>query len=118
MGDGDRVVDGGPALVACSVVPESGTDGIYEVRIEIAADEVARFSVAGRVSRASGASLRVAFSTEQFSLQASNCTAAVRAVVPGALWLQNLRCPDMRDETFPGVSCTGAGGFLFESCSL
>jgi hypothetical protein len=124
-GGGDRLEDGGDGIVECTV-EEGSAAGTYNVSYRISVGEIGSYSASGIVTvtpgQANGATagtgmLNVDFSTTQFSLGQRNCSATVKQVIPGAIWINNLSCPDLEDPSSPSISCVGTGGWIAENCS-
>jgi hypothetical protein len=120
-GVGDRVKDGGENLVECDVRPAAGSTTNYTVSVRFSGGEIGNFVANGTLTdgAAAGAAgtVNVAFNTGQFSLTQSQCTVEVDTLAPGAIWLRNLRCDNLKDLSSPGIICDGQGGLIFENCS-
>lgn len=111
---GERIEDGGENVVECSVRPAG--DGMdYDVQLRFTGGEIGNFSVRGTLG-VTGGELELDFNTSQFGLTQADCMATVTAVTSGAIWLTDLRCPNLRDPVTPGTQCDGQGGLIFENC--
>jgi hypothetical protein len=118
-GKGERIVDSGGNTVTCSVRAAADAPGSYEVdlTVQTQADEIGYFNVSGVVSE-TASDLEVHLQTDGFQLeQEEGCTATIDTAIPGAIWLRDLLCPQLRDERTIGNTCTGRGALIFENCS-
>jgi len=118
-GEGERIVDSGGNAVSCSVRAAAGAPGSYEVDLTIQTQDtvVGYFRAIGVVSE-TASDLEVRLQTNTFRLQQEEgCTATVDTAIPGAVWLRDLRCPQLVDERTIGNVCSGTGALIFENCS-
>jgi hypothetical protein len=113
---GDRIVDSGSDIVICSVSAASGAEGSFRVSMRLSTGEIGNLSGDGVLSKASGGSFDLNFTTESFSLEQEACVATVETVKAGAIWIRSLSCPNLRDESSPGIACVGNGGIILENC--
>lgn len=119
-GVGDRVKDGADSLVECDVRPAGGSTTTYNVSLRFQGGDVGNFVASGVLTKgAAGAvgTVEVRFNTAQFNLAQSQCTAEIDTLSPGAIWLRNLHCDGLKDQSSPGITCDGQGGLIFENCS-
>jgi hypothetical protein len=126
-GNGPRASDGADDLVECTVKQKaSGAD--YDVYLRFQGGEVGNFVAqgvltapqpvaAGQDSVDTDGTVDITFNTSQFALADRSCTAKVHTLVPGAIWLQSLKCDALKDPSSPSISCQGTGGVIFENCS-
>lgn len=114
-GNGERIVDGDD-LVSCQVSPAASGGGAFDVNFDFATDVITSFSASGRLD-AAGGEIDINLVTPGFALEQDSCTATVKTILPGAVWIQSLNCPDLVDPRSPGIRCTGVGGLIFENCS-
>jgi hypothetical protein len=120
-GGGDRLEDGDGSIVECSVT-DGNVAGTYNVTYRISVGEIGSYSASGIVTQTPGGpggtgTLNVDFATTQFKLGQKGCTATVKQVLRGAIWITNLSCPELEDPSSPSISCVGTGGFIAENCS-
>lgn len=113
-GAGERIVDGGDNLVGCVVSQAEGD--AFDVSLDFASDVVTSFSASGRLD-SSGGEIDINLVTPGFGLEQDSCTATVQTILPGAVWIQSLSCPNLLDPRSPGIRCSGTGGLIFENCS-
>lgn len=119
-GQGPRLVDGDDGRVECNVSNGSAA-GEFNVTVTLSSGEIGSLLLRGAVTLAGDAqgtgTFRVDFTTTQFSLTQTGCTATVEEALPGAVWVSNLTCPDLGDPSSPSIACVGTGGFIAENCS-
>lgn len=117
-GEGERIVDRGATAVTCTVRAAADAPGSYQLALSIQTQdtEIGYFSVNGVVSD-TATDLDVRLQTTTFQLEQEGCTATIDTVIPGAVWLRDLRCPQLVDERTTGVACSGNGALIFENCS-
>ena len=113
---GDRIVDSGPDEVLCSVSPAPGAAGSFRVFMSLTSGEIGNLSGSGTLSKESGGQLDLNFTTTSFNLAQEGCVATVETIKAGAVWIRTLNCPNLRDESSPGIACVGNGGFILENC--
>jgi len=122
-GAGERVKDGGDNIVECDVRPASGGTSNYNVSLKFQGGEVGNFIASGAVPAPASAdasstgTLDVVFNTGQFGLHQDRCTADIKKLLPGAIWIRSLHCDNLHDPSSPGIACDGQGGVIFENCS-
>jgi hypothetical protein len=120
-GVGDRVKDGGENLVECDVRNVAGSTTDYNVSLTFQSGEIGNFVARGVLTDpAAGGmpgTLNVNFTTGQFSLAQTQCSATAKTLVPGALWLTSLHCDALKDPSSPSIACDGTGALIFENCS-
>jgi hypothetical protein len=116
-GVGERVKDGGDNIIECDVRPATGSTTNYNVSVRFSVGEIGNFVASGVVAEAAGGTLDVDMVTGSFSLSQNGCTATVETAVAGAVWINRLSCPDLRDPSSPGIICDGQGGMIFENCN-
>jgi hypothetical protein len=120
-GVGDRVTDSGGDLVDCSITP-SAAEGSYNVSLSYSnpANQVGNLSVSGALSNMATGNVTISFTSTAFSLSnpvTQPCTARVKVLDPnGAIWIDQLSCPNLVEASSPGISCVGSGGLIFENC--
>jgi hypothetical protein len=116
-GAGDRIVDVESNVVACSVARGPDSDDPYPLTLFLSSGDIGAFQATGLATTRGSAALQVALTTASVSLQQNDCTATTKVLDPdGAVWLQSLSCPVMRDAASPAVSCALTGGVIFENC--
>jgi hypothetical protein len=113
---GDRIVDSASAEVRCSVSAAPGAEGSFRVNMRLSTGEIGDLSGEGVLSKAAGGSFDLNFTTESFSLEQDGCVATVETVKAGAIWIRSLNCPNLRDDSSPGIACVGNGGIILENC--
>lgn len=114
-GAGARLVDGDGGYVSC-VVRETAA-GQYNVSLDVSGGDFGTLTVTG-VATGTDTTLDVFITTTTaISLEQRGCTATLRQGVAGAIWLQNLSCPDLGDPSSPSLRCVGTGGLIAENCS-
>lgn len=120
----DRIRDEGDDLVSCSL-QGAGAAGSYNVAMTFSnlARGVGNLEISGSsLVQGQMAAITLRFRTSAFELSTSapmaqECMARVKTLNPdGAIWLDNLSCPNLRDQSSPGISCVGSGGLIFENC--
>jgi hypothetical protein len=111
----DRIVDTGDYVIDCSVTPSASAAGSFDVNLNLSGGRIGVFNANGVLSPAGG-ELDVSLQTTAFTLEQDGCTAMVDTVIPGAVWIRALACPQMVEERTPGNSCSGNGGLIFENC--
>lgn len=124
-GMGTRLKDGSGTdnLVECDVRPASGSTTNYNVSLRFQGGEVGNFVASGvlpappSADMSSTGSVDISFNTAQFNLAQSRCTAEIKTLVAGAIWIRNLHCDNLRDSSSPGIACDGLGGVIFENCA-
>ena len=116
-GVGERAKDGGDNIIECDVRPQTGSTTNFNLGVRFSVGEIGNFVASGVVAKDTGGSLDINLVTSQFRLEQNDCTATVEQVVPGAVWIDRLSCPDLRDPSSPGIICDGLGGFIFENCA-
>jgi hypothetical protein len=122
-GVGGRLKDGSDNLVECDVRLASGSTTNYNVSVRFSGGDVGNFVATGVVpappsrDTTSTGKLDLAFNTAQFALDQDGCTVDIKTLVPGAIWIRNLHCDNLRDPSSPGIACDGLGGVIFENCS-
>jgi hypothetical protein len=115
-GTGARFVDGSDGYVTCTVQP-GGADGQFNLSMTLSAGDFGNLTVSGTASGGQ-ATVDVAFTTtSSIDLAQDGCTATVKEALAGAIWLQNLSCPTLKDDSSPGIACTGTGGLIAENCA-
>jgi len=117
---GDRIVDGPTDSVQCRITQVPGSNESFELDLQVSSGEVGLFRATGVVTPTIfGSSLDVELTTTSSSLQQDGCVATAKVVNSlGAVWLQALSCPALRDPSSPGVVCAGSGGVIFENCDI
>jgi len=123
-GAGDRVKDGGDNIVECDVrlVRGSTTDYNVSLKFQGGVVGVGNFIASGTVpapatpDTTSTGNMDVVFTTGQFALQQDRCSVAIKRLLPGAIWVSNLHCDNLRDPSSPNIACDGLGGVIFENC--
>ena len=112
---GVRLVDGGEDQITCSVT--SLGDGSFDVDLRLSSGAIANFSASGTLvkdeARSMSVSIAIGGSGGAFSQR--DCMATARYLAGGAVWIDNVSCPDMRQMSSPG-SCAGTGALIFENC--
>ena len=116
-GAGARFIDGeGDGFVSCTVEQGSAA-GQFDLNLSLSAGDFGNLSVVGTAT-GEQATVDVNFTTTSFvSLSQDDCTATVEEALAGAIWLKNLSCPGLVDDSSPGISCTGTGGLIAENCA-
>jgi hypothetical protein len=113
---GARLVDGGQVLVTCQVYP-ADANGAFDINADVSTGEVGNFSISGRVTKGTPATVNVDLSGTGFRLGQDGCTANVEVLSAGAVWLKSLSCPTLKDQSSPSILCVGNGGVILENCS-
>jgi len=115
-GVGKRQQNSGDSLVECSVTPSSGSSTEFNVNLRVSSSGVGDFFARGTLTKANGGELQISVDGSELSLQQLDCTAQTPEVlIPGALWIKRLHCPDVGDVSLDTV-CDVRGGLLFEHC--
>jgi hypothetical protein len=114
-GRGARIKDGGDHRVECSVQPVAGSTK-YDVRLNVSGGDVGDFFAQGQLAQLDGGELQINFDTGQLNLTQMNCSAEVRTLQAGVVWVHHLSCPDLQDQGPLGAICEGEGGLIFENC--
>jgi hypothetical protein len=111
----ERVEDGAEGnVIDCSV--RSTTGGAFQLSLQLRSPEIRIMQISGTVTEgASTVSLSVQ-SDFVGSLRQNECSARVKKIRNGAIWIDELRCENMTDARSPLTDCVGAGGVLFERC--
>lgn len=112
---GARIEDGRDNLVECDVRLARGSTTDFTVSLRFSGGEVGNFSANGTLTQ-DGGQLEVSFNNGVSTLEQDDCMATVETIAPGAVWLRNLRCTQLVDESSPGLQCDGQGGVIFENC--
>ncbi len=110
-GRGSRLTEG----VSCSVVPLEQERGEFSVRVSLSHPSFGRFEANGGLHERGSNRLTVEVATDAGSVDQSGCDAEVQALLPGAVWLRNLRCPALYASASPDV-CSATGALIFENC--
>jgi hypothetical protein len=119
---GPRVVDGTDGYVIdCRIAPAPDRPGAYGLALRFVGADVRALTIMGQITGdglSTEGNVQVTLETSQFALEQMDCTLAVASLDPGAIWIQSLSCPDLKDPLSPGISCNGTGGVIFENCSF
>jgi hypothetical protein len=122
-GSEDRVKDTGADRVDCSL-SSGGADGAYSVTMAYSnpANGVGALEMSGTLIEGQTVAFQLNFQSNAVSLStnapAQPCMAHVKRLNPaGAIWIDNLSCPDLRDYSSPAIRCVGSGGLIFENCN-
>lgn len=121
----DRVTDTGGDRVDCSLSAAAAPGG-YNVSMSYSnlANGVGSLEMSGTLTQDQTSELQINFQSNAFflttsaSAQASPCMARAKVVNPeGAIWIDNLSCPNLRDPMSPAIACVASGGLIFENCN-
>lgn len=113
MGDGrgSRLTEG----VSCSVVDWEPELAEFSVRLSLSHPSFGRFEANGGLHERGSNRLTVEVATGAGSVDQSGCEAEVKVLLPGAVWLRNLRCPALYASASTDV-CSATGALIFENC--
>jgi hypothetical protein len=119
----DRVQDSGGDVVDCSLSAGAAA-GSYNVSMYYSnpANAVGGLDISGVLTEGQTVPVRLLFTSSAFSLSSDppgeTCMGRVKVLNPaGAIWIDQLSCPNLRDGRSPSIACVISGGLIFENCN-
>jgi len=126
-GNGQRSIDGSSVdgqvtHAACRVSPIQSEPGTFDVSLRLQQPRLDfSFEATGNLRAAPSQLLAVRVVALTHVLAEGGCEVEVDTIVSGAVWLREIRCPNLSNADEPaldrGARCSASGAAIFENCS-
>lgn len=117
-GIGERQGRDDNTIVECTVRESSELPGSFDMYLGLRQSSLVKFELRGSASGIQASALELALplgNGNRALLAYFTCSAQVRQLLPGAVWLSSLDCASAHNTAIKG-DCSVMGGVIFEYC--